>query len=816
MKTTLIFSFFCGFISLAASAEIATDGTVGDRTRLTGPDYQITADLGRQFGNNLFHSFERFNLDFGERATFSGRASIQNIISRVTGGNASQLNGTIRSEIPNANLYLVNPQGIVFGKDAQLDVSGDFYASTADVLHFSDGGEFYADSTRLNLLTAAPVQSFGFLTDTPAAISIQNSQFNTPHLSLIGGDLNLRGVHLHSDHMQLVSLAQKGFFTGEVDLNVPQGRIYLDNSVLDTSGEGGGQIWIRGGQLVMQHSALRSDTQGQLDGQGIDIATSENINISGEQVAISSATFGQGNSGTIKLKTPDLTMQGSAVESSSLNSGHAGDIQINTQRIQMSQGATIMSDTFADGAGGHIALSAAESLKLVGKRSDIALKVAGRELTPYNPTWIGTVTFGSSQASHISIHAGDIDLTNSILSSISVGDGDSGNVSVYGNSLKLTDGGLIDCLGLVKGGAGSILTRINGDITIVGSFPGVITLPDGFEVEDTEGGLNSVTFGTKDSGNVDISARHLLIDNSAITASTLSDGNAGLITINAESIHLRNGSQVDSTSGLILNDNLMVGTGSSGSIYVNVTNDIVLEGRIGKFRSGFFTSTRSAQGKAGNIELSAKHVLIDNEAAISTHTSGASSGGYIRIHSNDLIISNLATIGSESTSSVQGNTGGGTITLEIPHLLYLNHGKISTSVLNGEGNGGNIEVLSSQFSVLNQSVIKAQAERGNGGNIRLAAANFIQSSDSLISASSRLGIDGNVLIKSPTETVSSSILLLNNNFLDISNLFPQSCRAKTVGQRPSEFVRPFTFHINLYKRFPITPDSLFSSLSRCI
>lgn len=258
-----------------------------------------------------------------------------------------------------------------------------------------------------------------------------------------------------------------------------------------------------------------------------------------------------------------------------------------------------------------------------------------------------------------------------------------------------------------------------------------------------------------------------------------------------------------------------MGNGSGGSIHLDATKEILIEGSGDGFLSGFFTSTRSAQGKAGNIEINTPRLMINDQASVGTHSSGANNGGSIHIKSNDLILS-TGSIGSESTNAVVSNGSGGTITLEVPHLMYLNNGKISTSVLDGNGNGGDIGIISSKFFVLNQSIIKAEAEQGNGGNIRLTAANFIRSSDSSITASSRLGINGNVLIKSPAETVSSSIIHFDHNFLDVSNLFTQSCRAKTAGQRPSEFIPPFTFTIDLFRRFPVTPDNLFSSLSRCM
>lgn len=807
MKFCCKMIWFCCWLPALSGAEIITDGTLGNTIQLIGSNYPITSDLGQQFGNNLFHSFERFNLLSGESATFSGAPEIQNIISRVTGGTASHIDGTIRSEIPNANLYFINPNGIVFGKDAQLDISGSFYASTADVLRFSDGGEFHARSPSSSLLTAAPIHSFGFLTDHPTAISVQNAQFNTPHIGLIAGDLNFNGATLHAGQIQLASLAQKGFVTDAIDLSIPQGKISLTDSTLDTSGAGGGQIWIQGGQLMMQHTTLRSDTQGQLSGQGIKIATSENININGDLVALSSVTFGQGDSGDIQLNTPELTIRGSVIESSSLASGHAGHIQIDTQRTELDQGAAIVNDTFSEGAGGNITLNALQSLKISGKRSG-ELMTAARSLGLNNPSWVGTDTYGTQNAGDITIYAGDINLTSGTVNSMSLSTSNSGNISVYGHSLQLKDGGLIDCLGLLDGGAGSIITHIGRDIEVIGHYSGKLTLAEGFSVFNTESGINSVTFGTQNAGNIDIRARNLTVNSAAINASTLSNGNAGLVTVNAEGIYLQQGGQINSTSGLVLDGQVLVGNGNSGSLHMNASKEIVIQDRADQFNSGFFTSTYSPVGSSGNIELRTPKLFISATSGLGTQSFGLSNSGYIRIYSDEVILSGGGKIGTEAVSALEG---GGTIEFNISRILYLDHGEINTSISNGNGSGGDINIVEPKFVILNQGKITAQAEEGHGGNIRIVADNFIRSSESLISASSRLGINGNILIRSPGETVSSSLLSLSNKFLDVSHLFPQSCRAKTDGQRPSEFIRPFTFSINLFKYFPTNPNDLVPS-----
>ena len=142
---------------------MATDGTLGPRVTLSGSDLNVGAELGQVRGRNLFHSFERFNIDTGGRVTFTGPDGLRNVISRVTGGERSSINGTLASAIPGADFYLLNPAGILFGPNARLDVKGSFHASTADELQFADGAVFSALDTAGSTLSVAEPQAFGFL-----------------------------------------------------------------------------------------------------------------------------------------------------------------------------------------------------------------------------------------------------------------------------------------------------------------------------------------------------------------------------------------------------------------------------------------------------------------------------------------------------------------------------------------------------------------------------------------------------------------------------------------------------------------------------
>jgi filamentous hemagglutinin family protein len=179
---------------VVAFAQVTLDGTLGPAGRLSGPNYQIPAEVGQQRGGNLFHSFGRFTIHSSESATFSGPNSVANIIGRVTGGETSLIDGTLRSTIPNANLYLLNPAGVLFGENAHLDVQGSFHVSTADYLRLGESARFDARNPGNSLLSTAPPSAFGFLSEQPAQITVRGSSLEVPvgkSLSLIGGDIEL-------------------------------------------------------------------------------------------------------------------------------------------------------------------------------------------------------------------------------------------------------------------------------------------------------------------------------------------------------------------------------------------------------------------------------------------------------------------------------------------------------------------------------------------------------------------------------------------------------------------------------------------------
>jgi len=175
-------------LNTSISAEIVLDNTLGSSARpLQGPDFAIEPNMGQQMGNNLFHSFATFNLNPNESAKFNGPTNIENIISRVTGGKASHINGLLHSTIPNADMYFLNPAGIMFGEHARLDIQGSLHISTADYLKLGNDGLFTATNPENTLLTIAPPTAFGFLDTNPAPIikAFLKSKKKKLYLSLV-------------------------------------------------------------------------------------------------------------------------------------------------------------------------------------------------------------------------------------------------------------------------------------------------------------------------------------------------------------------------------------------------------------------------------------------------------------------------------------------------------------------------------------------------------------------------------------------------------------------------------------------------------
>jgi filamentous hemagglutinin family protein len=808
-----------------AHAEVITDGSLGSKVELPGRDFQITPELGQQVGGNLFHSFQNFNLSEGESATFSGANSVQNIIARVTGGQASTIDGMLRSTIPNADLYFLNPYGILFGKNAQLDLQGGFHASTADYLKLQDGGRFDARQLNNSLLTIAPVQAFGFL-DTPSNIETQDNHLAVaPHteFSLIGGNLTLNHTELtaESGRINLVSVASSGETTAKrdrLDARVPDtssfsqlGQLQMTETQVDTSGSPAGGISIRGGQLLMNNSLLHAHNYGSDPGMSIDIELRDLMSMTNEYTSeaqptdhaeafgITSDTFATGNAGHVTITVPRLEMRQNVIDVSTKGEGAGGNIDIQTQQMSLGEGAQILSNSYSAGAGGEINIKATERLELIDQR----VFATEEEVDKNRNTSIQTDNFSSGDGGNITIDAPYLRMSGGYIFSNTIAQGQGGTIMINSQFMELLNGSGITAVVLPQatGNSGEIKLNVSDTLSISGFRPGFVR-EGGVIVQNLQSGIGPVTAGNGKSGLLEITAKNLIIsDYASVGSATIGIGDAGGMTISVDNLYLQGGGILTNSSSAILGGKLWLATGNGGNLTVTATGDIVIEGS-NPFNPSSISTNTFLSGQGGNIDLQANRLILRDGGAIVANSLGTGNAGNVHINANEIHLSNGGEITSAAVQAVGGN-----IVINTPYLLNLQQGQITTSVHNGIGHGGNITIEQPQFVVLNQGKIIAQADAGQGGNIHLIAQHFIPSVESLVSASSNLGIDGQVTISSPTEDVGNQVLNLSANYLNAASLFPRSCAARIADQRPSEFVRPFTFIVKPQTAAPAPEDT---------
>ncbi len=355
-------------LALPTAAQIIPDATLPTNSIVPPNCTNCVITGGTTRGAVLFHSFREFSVPTGGVARFNNALSIESILARVTGRNPSTIDGQLRTN-GRASLFLLNPNGIVFGPNARLALGGSFLATTANSFQFPDGSEFSATNPAPPppLLTVnVPVGlQFGA---NPAPIAAQGLLGLAPSptvprktLALVVGDLNLTGgaIQVGAGQVELgavgglswvgVSPSAHGIALNYDGVANFQDIRLTNRAQVGVSGVGGG-IAIAARNLTIQDGArLVSITTGSGAGGAIQVRATESVELSGTALSPTSDNPNTIIRSGIFTSTRD--------NNTSLN-GAAGDITIAAPRLTISGGAQISSVTGGSGATGTITINA--------------------------------------------------------------------------------------------------------------------------------------------------------------------------------------------------------------------------------------------------------------------------------------------------------------------------------------------------------------------------------------------------------------------------------------------------------------------------
>jgi filamentous hemagglutinin family protein len=654
--------------SPAALAQIVTDGTVGPATRLSGPEMTIGAELGSTRGGNLFHSFQRFDIPTGQRATFTGPDQIQNVIGRVTGGQTSHIDGTLRSTVGQADVYLINPSGVVMGPNATVDVPAAVHVSTADEVRFSDGSRYSATDPAASRLTLAAPESFGFLSPQPASLSIEGSQLELKPgktATLTAGDITMAGTN---DEVRAslkasggtLRLEAVGLGPATVLVDMPSaipgsGSLTLAQTDLVTNGNGGGLIALRAGQGDLRKTNLISENRGDTDALlGIDVRIQGSLALN-DGSEFSASTYASAQAGPLNITVGGLleVRNGAAILGSTFAAGdartvtiQAGDLRLDRAGSSVFTGIASLAEQGSTGAAGTLDLSVDGLLEVL------------------NGAAIATNTFAAGDAGTVSIRAGEIRLDRGDSDKFSgIGSNASAGSAGKAGRLDLSVGGLLQVL---NGAVITSSTEAVGDAGTVSIQAGELRL-DGVDSEGFTGIKSNANVDSMgEAGVIDLTVGGLLEvrNGAAILGSTFAAGDARTVTIQAGDLRLdRAGSSVFTGIASLAEQG---STGAAGTL------DLSVDGLLEVLNGAAIATNTFAAGDAGTVSIRAGEIRLDRRdsdkfSGIGSNASAGSAGKAGRL---DLSVGGLLQVlnGAVITSSTEAVGDAGTVSIQAGEL----------------------------------------------------------------------------------------------------------------------------------------------------
>ncbi|WP_293127336.1 S-layer family protein [Microcoleus sp. bin38.metabat.b11b12b14.051] len=745
-----LINFYLLLLAFPARAQIVPDSSLGGESSRIVPDTinnlpsdRITGGATR--GSNLFHSFREFNIKSGEGAYFENPRGVSNIFTRVTGGNSSNILGTLGVQ-GNANLFLINPKGIVFGPNARLDLRGSFIGTTAEGVVFNNGFEFSSTNLQTSPLLTVNIPVGLRFRDNPGTIvnqSTASGKTNLPAspvpipitervglavdpgqtLALIGGNVQIAGGNLTASGGQIAlgSVASPGVVNvaltapelGNLSLNYGNirnfGNIQISNGTLiNTSGIGGGRVEIKGGNVTINAARIYALTLGNIDGRGIEIGA---------------------------------------------------------QQLRVQNGAQFSTFTLGDGAGGNINLRAADSVEMSGVGVDGYQQVVIKYLVsgttdPFDPLFmLFNGSAGAGAGGNIAIDTGRLLFNNGVVGSgITFGSGRGGNLIIRANTFEMVSSGVNNGTAKDSSGAG-------GSITIDVSK---LIMRDGSL-------LGTTSYSSGPSGNINVKAvesvelsnngPRTVVSTGISTLSIGSTGRAGNINIDTKRLSLSQGSAFTLGTGVLIGRLLFSQDGGpAGNLTVRASESVEVSGISPLLTSGIqnasaLTSGTLSSSRGGDIRIDTPSLTVRDGGIVSTSSLGKGDVGNITVNADRILVSGSgnnglfvstidASVGKTFGTNPNATANAGSLNLTARDRLTVTNGATVTVQATGTGRAGNINVVANSIGLDNKARIDGTTVSGTGANINLQAQDIQLRRGSRITTDAGNSDGGNININS--------------------------------------------------------------------
>lgn len=728
------------FISLSTllgapgqAQNIAPDQYLGTETSVITPNIDIRGgqatliEGGSIRSPNLFHSFSEFNVGESERVYFASPAGIDSILSRVTSSNSSNIFGTLGVAGP-ASLYLINPNGIVFGADVQLDVAGSLYLTAGEAIALGPSRFSATMPSQSQLLAIRPDTSFlNYLTAGSGDITLQGDLNPGGDLVIAANNINVNGALAPGEGIHLVAREI-------VQLQGVSGRARTGAfSGVESGGMGiGRDIIIDAANLaVLDGAEISSATAGSGNAGNIVLNIGDSVRFSGQHpssgkpsLATSSVEIGgAGQGGNLAINAASLEVRdGAQLRSIVAGNGNAGDVILNISGLaRFAAGATpesslagIIADVTGEGQGGDITLNVGSLEVLEGAQFSTDLLGNGNS---------GNVTAVVRKVAQFVGDSESTVRTGGVFSRVSAqGEGQGGNIRIEAESIDVLTGARLSSELLGAGNAGDILLIIGETARFSGNNAALVS-----------GAFSRVADGAEgQSGNVRIVAANLaVLDGAQVTASTAGLGNAGNIVLEIDDrVQLAGRSAIDGEAGGVFSTVRPTGEGQSGNITISATHLDLAEGAQ-------ISATVQGRGNAGNILLTVDETArlvgslvasSDNSGVFSqVEETGEGQSGNIRLSAGNLTVLN----GAQLSTSVAGRGNAGSLVIAVRDLARfegrdrtpsssespLTSGAFSSVASNGEGQGGNLLLSAGNLVLTDGALLSTElAGRGNAGD----------------------------------------------------------------------------------------------------